>query len=319
MSWLLFFGLLLASPAHAEDWIRPSAPGAPLLWGRADGMVFGLPSDGGLPGPRGLIRVGIYNRQRGKPELINFIAVEPITHQSRKGFSEMEASTLDPGQSGKRLWVAGPAAGTLESARTLTVRIEVEPFDNGAHVYVIARMHRDRPGEVEFSVHHHDDSSAIDELTLSATMGNFERLRLLWLKDRVVDSRVLYAGAGFSPWDGFVDRENYPLQEMLRYRNGDALAAATTNEDDPSAVHVPEKEWWNYRSVKLTQYWRVPARDIQSDLRIKVNGRREYWGNEKITVPGGAAFENFEVRERYVPGQTFVFGLSRQNPRDLAK
>ena len=104
-------------------------------------------------------------------------------------------------------------------------------------------------------------------------MGNFERLRLLWLKDRVVDSRVLYAGAGFSPvgWLS-VDRENYPLQEMLRYRNGDALAAATTNEDDPSAVHVPEKEWWNYRSVKLTQYRRVPARDIQSDLRIKSTG-----------------------------------------------
>jgi hypothetical protein len=32
---------------------------------------------------------------------------------------------------------------------------------------------------------------------------------------------------------------------------------------------------------------------------------------------GGIAFENFEVRERYVSGQTFVFGISRQQPWQL--
>jgi hypothetical protein len=31
-------------------------------------------------------------------------------------------------------------------------------------------------------------------------------------------------------------------------------------------------------------------------------------------VLGGVAFENFEVRERYVPGQTFIYGITEQDP-----
>ena len=36
-------------------------------------------------------------------------------------------------------------------------------------------------------------------------------------------------------------------------------------------------------------------------------------------MPGGVAFENFEVRQRYVPGATFVFGIAPMEPRDLYK
>jgi hypothetical protein len=318
---------LCAAPrlrAQGGSWVRPASPSEPLIWGRTDGVVFGLASSGGMPGPRGLIRTGIWNAASGGAELINFIAVEPVTlgtgsRQSRMGFSEMEKSETD-GLQGKQFTAAG-WQGTFETlpalpvpVERLSVRIDVEPFTaNGAHVYVVARMTSDRPREVAFSVHHQENSAGIEELTLSATMGNYARLRWLWLKDRLVESLKLYDGYAGT---GFIDKENYPLEEMLRYGDGDALVLATTNERNPAAVTIPERPFWTYRSAKLTQYWRVPAHDIQPDLRVKVNGRGCYW-NSEIRIPGGLAFENFEVRQRYVPGQVFCFGLAPLEPREM--
>jgi hypothetical protein len=312
------------APALAQDaggvWVRPKDASGPLIWGRRDGLVFGLPSPGGMRGPRGLIRVGVIGKN-GEAELINFIAVEPVakglgSRFSRMAFSELEMSELDAGTRGKRLWTASLDELTTLPAKPkpierLSVRIEVEPFTaNRAHVYVIASVYSDRPHELELAVHHYDDSAPIEELTLTATMGNYERLRYLWLKDRVVDSRELYAGYG---GDGFVDKENYPRDEMLSHGDGDALALATTNEDDPADVEVTARPSWTYRSVRLTQYWRVPAVAIQPDLRVKVNGRRVYWAST-TPIPGGLSFENFEVRQRYAPGQIFIFGLTQKQP-----
>jgi hypothetical protein len=278
-----------------------------------------------MPGPRGLIRVGIPGKD-GQPELINFIAIEPVakgagSRSSRMAFSELEMSALDPGERGKRLLVERPAGDMTtvpakpQPIERLSVRIEVEPFTvNGARVVVTASMSSDRPRELELSVHHQDDSAPIEELTLTATMGNYERLRHLWLRDRIVDSRDLYGGyAG----DGFIDKENYPRADMLTYGEGDALVLATSNEDNPASVAVAAKPWWTYKSIKLTQYWRVPAWHIQPDLRVKVNGRRVYWQSTD-PIPGGAAFENFEVRQRYVPDQVFVFGLTPTEPAAFA-
>ncbi len=308
------------------QWLRPKDPQGALIWGLRDGLIFGLPSPGGIRGPRGLIRVGILGKSSSEPELINFIAIEPVTKGagsrfSRMGFSELEMSELDPGKRGKRLWVA-TTEGDLtrlpakpQPVERLSVRIEVEPFTaNRAHVYVVASMYSDRPHELELTVYTHDDSAPVEELTVTATMGNYERLRHLWLKDRVVDSRELYAGYTD---DGFIDKENYPRDEMLMYGDGDALVLATTNEDNPSGVEVTERPWWTYRSIKLTQYWRVPAWHIQPDLRVKVNGRRVYWAS-KVMIPGGLSFENFEVRQRYVPGQAFVFGLTPKHPWEFS-
>jgi hypothetical protein len=291
-----------------------------------------------MRGPRGLLRIGLAGGAAGA-ELINFIAVEPVvggagSRFSRMGFSELEMGA--DGKRGKRLSVAGDAAGELmqlpagadprvqlggalevaplPAIEQLTVRIEVERFAaNGAHVYLLARMLSTRPDEVEFSVYRHDDSAPVDELTLTATMGNYARLRRVWLKDRIVDSRDFAAGY---QGNGFVDREDYPLEEMLRWRDGDALALATTDEENPREVEVPGAPAWNYKSVTLTQYWRVPARHIQPDLRVRVNARRVYWGSA-IPIPGGPAFENFEVRQRYVAGQVFVFGLTPREPRRM--
>jgi hypothetical protein len=34
-------------------------------------------------------------------------------------------------------------------------------------------------------------------------------------------------------------------------------------------------------------------------------------------IPAGVAFENFEMRERFHPGQRFVFGITRRTPGEL--
>lgn len=320
-----------AQVANAADsqWIRPQKPGDPLIWGRRDGIVFGLPSSGGLLGPRGLIRVGIVSPKTGKAELLNYIAIEPVvlgpgTRFSRMAFSELEPSRMDPGLRGKRLWVdsgISPSSSYRGELHTfpnhdgpierLSVQIDVERFTaNNAHVYLIASIDSDHPDELRLAVHQYSDSPALEELIVTATMGNYERLRQLWLKDRVVNSHDLY---GTYTGDAFVEHENYPLDEMLQNANGDAIALCTSNELAPSEVPVTGAEHWRYRLPKLTQYWRVPAHDIEPDLRVRVNGRRVYWASHN-PLPGGAAFENFEVRQRYLPGQVFIFGVTSKAP-----
>ncbi len=306
----------------AGSWIRPAGPHAPLVWGRTDGVVFGLPCEGGLPGPRGLVRVGVWNADAGAPELVNFIAVEPVVEgdaprRERMAYSELEPSVLDAPERGKRLWATTSPAGDLTTLSSgierLSVAIDVEAFTaNGAHVHLVASMRSDRPEEVAFTVHHHDDSAPIAEHTLTATMGNYERLRLLWLNDGVVDSRDLYAG--YSDVH-FVERDAYPLQQLMRLDDGSVLAMCSTDEEDPSSARVASP-WWSYDSRKLTQYWRVASEHVRPDLRVRVNGRRVYWAGE-LEIPGGISFENFEMRQSYAPGQEFVFGLTDRAPENL--
>ena len=319
--------------AQNSEWIRPRNAGDPLVWGRRDGIVFGLFSQGGMPGPRGLIRVGVFSPETSSPELLNYIAVEPVVTGAglrfdRMAFSELEMSQLDPGKRGKRMWVDASSGasqdavrGSLETLHTgraaverLSVRIDVERFtQNGAHVYVVASVDSDRPKELRLRVFAEQDSPPLDELTLTATMGNYERLRLLWLSNGAVDSRQL-----FPDYDGdaFVEKYDYPLFAMLRSGDGDAIVFCTSNENDPGKTEGNKVAHWVYTLPKLTQYWRVPGHDVEPDLRVRVNARRDYWAS-KAPVLGGIAFENFEVRERYIPGQTFIYGISEKEPWDF--
>ena len=325
---LLVIGFL-DGRASADDsqWVRPEKEDGLLVWGRHDGIVFGLPSHTDWGVPRGLIRVGIFPAGETGPKLLNYIAVEPVADTpsyNYKSYSEMESSQLDPGKQGKRLWVdtgAGPDAWkgqitTLQrdgrSVECMSVPISVERFNpSKAHVRLTASVYSDHPNEVRFTVFAQDDSTPIKELTLSATMGNFERLRLVWLADRVLDSRKLapdYTGKSFT-----ADSNKYPLAEILRLPDGAAIVYASSNETDPASAKTAG---WPYGLPKLTQYWSVPASDVQPDLRVRVNERYDYW-KSATPVFGGIAFENFEVRQKYVPGQTFVFGISPQEPWDL--
>ena len=322
--------------AAESQWILPNKPGDPLLWGRRDGVVFGLPSDGGLPGPRGLIRIGVISAKTGTPELLNFIAIEPVVAGRKKrgdrmAFSELEPSNLDAGLQGKRLWVgvvdsASPSPGNFALSsflspdgatriEKLTVRIEVERFTaNHAHVYLVASMESEHPEEVRMTVYRYEDSPVIEELTLTATMGNYERLRWLWLKNQVIDSRKLYRSY---KGEDFAERGSYPSKDMLKTKDGDAIVFCTSNEATPeSNPDFQAKDHWRYRLGRLTQYWRVPKADIERNLRVRVNGRRVYWNSHDL-IAGGVAFENFEVREKYKPGQSFIFGAVAKEPWEI--
>lgn len=296
-------------------WIRPAPGESPLVWGRRDGIVFGLPSPGGMPGPRGLVRVGIPRPDRPAPDLINFIAFEPVVG-GRKGLSELESSGLD-GVQGKRLTVLGARQGRLrrrsDGGEELVVDVECERFRSGAHLRAELRVGSDRPEELRIALFAAEGSAPMEECTVTATMGNYGRLRLVTLGDRWLDSRRLYPDY---TGDGFVEGKPFPLARLPRLPGGDVLVASVSDEEDPARVPIPRPRWWQYRSVPLTHYWRVPAEDVRPDLRLRLNGRRVYWQSRR-EIPGGIAFENFELRQGFESGQTFIFGLTRRSPREL--
>jgi hypothetical protein len=54
------------------------------------------------------------------------------------------------------------------------------------------------------------------------------------------------------------------------------------------------------------------------DLKVRVNGRRLYWATHN-PIPGGIAYENFDLVQPYCEGQTFIFGLTRLTPKEVAQ
>lgn len=329
------------------DWIRPENGKAPSIWGHRNGIVFGLwpygietaaEEKGG--GPRGLIRVGY--ESEGKVYLLNFIAIEPVVN-GKIEFSEISPSKVD-GNWGKLIWAGNgnnaggfyPAAitrGTLTQPdpkrpdiEELSVYIYMEQFLNGAHPYLKVTINSNRPEEIGFEIFHQKNSADMERCVLTATMGNYSRLRLLYLKDKVVDSRNLYKG-----FDGidFVEKEGYPLTQLLKDKNNDFLAVAASDESFSKLASWPESpgyknSGWRYRApLKFTQYWRKDHSQYDASLQVRVNGRAKYWSggsqnkNEYVPIPGGASFENFEFREKYYPGQKFYYGITRKSPEDL--
>ena len=316
--------LLAGTPVwSATDWIRASTDTGGPSWGSRGGLVWGLPA-GKRPagGPRGLLRLRYPTLPKGRCDLINFIAVEPVVKGAR-GFSELETSGLDD-VPGLRLWAEDPGADKAAEApqgrltreangvESLTVRVRVEKFRNGAHVTLTATQRSDAPDELELAIRAEPDSAALDYCILTATMGNKARARLLWLKGETASSLKLYPEykeAGFAP------HRIFGLDCLARMPDGGVLAAITTDEADPAAV-VPTPAHWRYAGFPVTQYWKKPAGAWRADLHAAVNGRYTYWMSRR-PIPGGIAFENFELRERFYDGQRFVFGITPKTPEEL--
>jgi hypothetical protein len=315
-------------PLQNVDWVRAGVNTNRPIWGIRGALLWGLPPETGRPpdGPRGLIRLRYPVLTNGAYDLLNFIAIEPIV-QGRRGFSELEASQLD-GAAGKRLWPSEPVdatgsggklpAGNLtrleNGGERLTLEVAVERFNNGAHVRLILSQSSTAPDELALSVQPEPDSAPIDYCILSATMGNKARARLLWLETTTVSSLDLYSDYKAS---GFTGHRVFALDRLQRTTAGDIVAAITTDEPDPASVDPrPAASHWRYRGFPVTQYWRKPAGTWKEDLTVAVNGRYTYWMSEH-PIPGGVAFENFEMRERFYPGQQFVFGITRRTPGEL--
>ena len=329
-------------------WIRPENAKSPPVWGIHDGIVVALwPAslEGTVPnsegGPRGLLRIGY--EFKGTVYLINYIAAEPVVDGDME-FSEVRPSLVD-GKLGKLFWASdsdstgsfSPYAATPgvithpdtahPEVEELSLYILMEKFIDGAHPYLKLTIRSDKPGELGMQIFNYKNSAVMERCGLTATMGNYSRLRLLYLKDKVIDSRKLFSAYNNIEFD---EKEPYPVDQMLKTKKGDAIVIAESNESFNELASWPQDpaylaKWhWHYRPFyKLTQYWRVDAGNYDNSLRVRVNGRAKYWSgasphkNNYIAIPGGPAFENFELRENYHSGQKFYFGLSMKTAKEL--
>lgn len=305
----------LPKAAQEGNWLRPpTAIGAEPRWGHADGLQVGLHP---TPGPRGLLRIFTPYLEHPRERLVNFIAVEPIPAGSaERGFSELEPSTIDDGEQGKRFWSSdapgddprdplSPARGVIDGVDdTLTVWIGVERFDNGADVRVRVRFRADRPHEVELAGFATGSSVPLRHLILTATMGNWARLRRLELGRRVVEPRLLWPGFSGT---AFTDHARFCLDELAR--DGTAAAvSAIGDEDHPwaSQYTADTAEHWRFLGKRARQSWRID--DPHPDLEVLVNARWSYWASSS-PIPGGPAFENFEIVEPFRQGATYRFAV----------
>jgi hypothetical protein len=319
MTVLIGLALMAIVADPADPWIRPNTTTDPQIWGFEHGIRVGLPNPFV---PRGLLCV--YHSELGLPagHVINYIAIEPIVGGQR-GYSEMERSSLDNTQ-GKRLWVADTLSSVppdpqpapkvrgrivdVAGERALELFFYVEKFGNGAQPIVRARFYENRPDEVELAAYVARGSAVMSQCVLTATCGNYARLRNLRLKSRTVSAKELWPT--FSG-DGFAQPHDFDSAELDHLPNGDIYVEARPDEDGPAAAEYAAETpfGWKYTGLPAAQYWRRPARaPLPRGLACRVNGRSTYYGTHS-PVPGGIAFENFELIESFRSGAPQVFGV----------
>lgn len=316
-----------AKPVKNGIWLQPAQNvSAQPIWGFANGIRIGIAPMGG---PRGLIRIYTPYLKHDEYVVTNFIALEPIVNGQR-GLSELEFSSLD-NTNGKRFWSSNsaqvstsfqpdkPACGIINKENgkeTLTVYFFCETFNNGADVYVAIKFTEGKPYEFEISGYSTEKSKKIDRFILTATMGNKARLRTLYLADGktkiATDIWPDYRDVNFTPHD------HSPLSTLIRDSKGGAWYIAAPNEVDPSKAqyHPETASHWKYEGKKATQYWYCPNPD--KTLEGIVNGRYTYWLS-RSPLPGGIAYENFELSETFHNGQRYVFGITPMTPQKLIK
>lgn len=316
MATILFAGQGMAAQDALFVRPQPNDPESLPVWGHRDGLRIGLhPS----PGPAGLIR--IYTPYLGQqyPRVVNFVSIEPsVFGTPGRGQSELEMSRIRPGSRGLVFWASDQrssespppqlAAGTLnDGGDTLRLFIHTEPFRVGAHPIIECVFHKDNPFEIEFVTYAADDSVPMNFCTLSATMGNFGLLRRIHLSDdRMVAAKDLWRdepldALGFLPW------RHWSASELSRTDDGRLHVELSTDMPDPAAVEHDDRvaPHWRYVGLKATHYWRTEA---DANPVAAVNGRRTYWMSQS-PIPGGQAFENFELRIPFHSGRRLWFGV----------
>lgn len=321
MAALFFLVFPAAGPAPCHEWIQPE-PGQPPRWGHPDGLSISLHP---TPGPRGLIRLHAPHLGQTFPRVINFVSLEPVAG-GRRYQSELERSADgNPGlrftsgdtlEDALRATPTGPNRGVVEKHtdhEILRLFIASERMPNGAHPAVEARFDSRSPHSVTFRTLAGPDSAPMASLVLSATMGNYARLRRVWLAKGPVHARDLWGDyrpdrLNFAPWRG------WKLDELTQ-QDGLARVAWENDEDNPAqADYAPGvSPHWRYQGKKATQLWETRA---VPGLEARVNARKTYWG-ESGPIPGGISFENCELEAPFRPGAEFTFTVSPRTPADL--
>ncbi|ULT45095.1 hypothetical protein KRR40_18430 [Niabella defluvii] len=95
---------------------------------------------------------------------------------------------------------------------TLTVYIFSERFDNGAIVYTRLRFYENQPYEVEITTYTTQGSKALDYFIVTATMGNYARLRNLFLKSGTTFSGTLWPDYN---GDAFTAHAHFPVEDFI--------------------------------------------------------------------------------------------------------
>ena len=201
----------------------------------------------------------------------------------------------------------GVLIATEDGHKVLSVFVGVEPFDHGARPIVEVRLREDRPHEVGFRVIAAPGGKAMRSCILSATMGNYARLRRLYLKDRVEESRRIYEPLPVG-LRGLCSTPTVGTATIFWYETALVIAARLpTSLIRPGPATAPMSlRHWHYQGVVATQYWRTRA---WPGLVVRVNGRQTYWAST-APIPGGVAYENFELEVPFAPGQEFWFGVT---------
>ena len=330
------FALLLAfvgqlSPVVADDasvdfvWPGYGIDSNIPIWGHRDGLRIGLEP---TPGPAGLIRVYAPYLGQKFPVVVNFLSIEPkVVGQRGRGQSELEMSRDRSGERGLTFWASNgpqqdvrpkaPTTGELiDDGRTLRLFIHTEPFRNGARPVIECRFHKSEHFELELVTHADVKSVPLSNCAISATMGNYGQLRRIHLNDdRIVSALQIWADSspgklGFYPW------RSWPTDDLQRMADGRYYVQISTDAVDPSAVehdpHVPAH--WRYVGQKAIHCWRTES---NSQPRAAVNGRRTYWMSQS-RIPGGVAFENFEMALPFKAGRRLWFGVRPDLGHDRA-
>lgn len=270
-------------------WRRPTPATSDLLiWGLKDGLAVGLAP---TPGPLGLLRIYAPYLNQPYPRMVNFIAIEPVVG-GRRGFSELENRAIQHDDCQVR-------------GKTLSVRFSVQTLANGAKPVIEAHFHTDRPYEVALRCFAAPGSAPMERCILTATMGNYGRLRKLFLKDRIVEAKTLWPSLAPDRL-GFEPHRSFPARELVTMGREVALAAETDETDLLATTYAPNTyTGWFYEGKPARHVWRT--RNVPG-LVARVNARRTYWMSD-AAIPGGLAFENIELNAPFVSGQEFIFAI----------
>jgi hypothetical protein len=286
------------------------------IWGHKDGIQIALAP---MPGPQGLIR--IYAPYLGAPQgrPVNFLSIEPSAKgQKGRDQSELQQSRVRPGEQGLSFYASNrldsfpsdgrPVTGVCDPQQgTLSLFIHTEPFRNGTRSVVEIVFDRKDRQSFEVITHAAAGSAPMSFCTISATMGNYGLLRRLHLKDSIQEAGKLWDGAETQGM-GFFKWKTWGADHFKRLPNGNPCVSLTSNFTDASEAKYDSsvRKNWRYFATMATHYWCTEA---DANPVVAVNARRTYWMTES-PIPGGAAFENFELRMPFKEGRRMWFGIT---------